>query len=656
MMNEQTIQVLETDVPVEIARLARSLHLQRCTSLSIDRGDLSAHTLPHMPQALWSIDETLVTFSSLEARNQIVATLAFHELVNQAQDVKDSAVFVVADELWRCEAAHTDKACGHFLALMFRRINIFHAAARLIDTGELRVFDVLRTLQLVLPFLADISADDLICVVEAQHEKTKGDMAAGWLFNQIENALATRPTAAWELYHRVKEQPSEAISNLYCTALLAFAKTDQSEIAIEAALMDTQSKNPIIVKVAVWTIGRFLASSAVIEAKRDRCAQALIDNCAHAHADIRQTAVGALAHATVAVPELSDELLKLAASNDQYTLGVIANFLAMNFEVAKCNLRFPEMLHALANLDEETVGGIRNFDEVLSRLVDMPTYGELAYSCLTKWIVNNGSAKLRDSDSIEKFNQTVYELAKNSARLSDVLTKWLLADEPQLGAGCGGLINSLLVTGINTPTFARLLLDQLDAAALKYLARRMLGFIISEEPLLSLTFSLLNTDDASNRTFGLVHTLLCTEIGRDYIRATLDATMAKKETYPEASAMLASVHAQLSQYVNLIEALPRLQELRPPLHLRRSIQLRRSKDMRKSTEAAEEKSVFRQISTQIPLKAGVGWFAVKDGVIGETHRLQSISHSISLPRRSTADPVGYAITGLGYRIAKRGDQ
>jgi hypothetical protein len=295
-------------------------------------------------------------------------------------------------------------------------------------------------------------------------------------------------------------------------------------------------------------------------------------------------------------------------------------------------------------------------DEVLSRVADSPSHKDLLYPCLTAWIVKNGSATLSGRDTLEKFNQTIYEIARKPEQLSNLLTRWLLADEPQLGVSSSALVSMLWVSGLKNPTFAKDVVDELDASSLKYLARRMLGYIVHEEPLLSLTFSLLNTTDASNRTFALVHELLHNEIGRDYVRATLDAIEANKETYPDARAMLTSAHSQISRYVDSIEALPRLQELRPPSHLRRSIQLRRSKEMRKSTEAAEEKSIFRQLSTQIPLKAGVGWFAVKDGTIGETQHLQSFSHSVSLPRRSTADPVGYAIDGLFHRIAKRGDQ
>lgn len=89
------------------------------------------------------------------------------------------------------------------------------------------------------------------------------------------------------------------------------------------------------------------------------------------------------------------------------------------------------------------------------------------------------------------------------------------------------------------------------------------------------------------------------------------------------------------------------------MRLRRAIELNRAREMEEAMEAANEKSIVRLISTVIPMKAGRGWFSVSDNKVGPTQHLQSFSHSISMPKRALTDPVGYAISGLLYRIAKR---
>ncbi|MDP3423673.1 MAG: hypothetical protein Q8S32_07920 [Burkholderiaceae bacterium] len=151
--------------------------------------------------------------------------------------------------------------------------------------------------------------------------------------------------------------------------------------------------------------------------------------------------------------------------------------------------------------------------------------------------------------------------------------------------------------------------------------------------------------------------LLVEEVGRDYEHATMEALQARQETVgsPEKE-LLAELYAVLEQRSTANDHLPRLQELRPPTRLRRAIALNRAREMEQAQVAANEKSVFRTLFNEVPLKAGRGWFSASNNQVGPTHHLQSISHSISLPSRALTDPVGYAISGLHYRIAKREDE
>jgi transcription termination factor Rho len=137
----------------------------------------------------------------------------------------------------------------------------------------------------------------------------------------------------------------------------------------------------------------------------------------------------------------------------------------------------------------------------------------------------------------------------------------------------------------------------------------------------------------------------------------MDALKVRQKTAnsPEKE-LLAQIYAILHQRSTGMDDLPRLHELRPPMRLRRAIELKRAREMEEAMETANEKSIVRLISTVIPMKAGRGWFSVSDNKIGPTQHLQSISHSISLPKRALTDPVGYAISGLIYRIAKRDDE
>lgn len=137
----------------------------------------------------------------------------------------------------------------------------------------------------------------------------------------------------------------------------------------------------------------------------------------------------------------------------------------------------------------------------------------------------------------------------------------------------------------------------------------------------------------------------------------MDALKVRQEAAdsPERE-LLGQVYSILFQRSTAINDLPRLHELRPPMRLRRAIELNRARKMEEAMETANEKSIVRLISTVIPMKSGRGWFSISDNKVGPTQHLQSISHSISLPKRAITDPAGYAIAGLIYRNAMRDDE
>jgi len=89
-----------------------------------------------------------------------------------------------------------------------------------------------------------------------------------------------------------------------------------------------------------------------------------------------------------------------------------------------------------------------------------------------------------------------------------------------------------------------------------------------------------------------------------------------------------------------LDALPRMTELRPPPTLQRQFSKARAKQINKAMMAERKKSIIRQIVSEVPLKAGIGWFSFRDGAYTEPSYLKSISHSVELPRRATLDTVG----------------
>lgn len=644
-------------IPQAVLEAALTLHQRRNTNLIYTPFNASELTVVE-GDPCWHCVEDRIEFASLEARNHCAALATFRNVMPVSGP---EALFDSAFELWRNEIGHPDSASGRLLGFASHNLEVLKAAAQVIRNKQHQaseVFHVLHLIEVALPHLSGLTAEDVIAVVDAQHEATKRDMAVGRLFNAIERRLRSESQLAWDIWRITSSNMQESMQSLYSTALQALMHTDQQSLALQKAGEDADHDDPLIAGAALWTLGRAIQVHNLRDSDLDDCIAVLTSKTSGTSAETKQAATRALAHASLKDERLISELVRLAAEPDEYTLAVIANFLFMNLQdFPASSQHFKPLLQSLVRLLPSQLGAINNFDWVLHQRYATPEYRSEVLDCLTRWIILHGGSSLNDKASIELFDQTIMQIANDRPGLQAVITRWLVAPEKQLAVACGGLISYLDVREMKSPTFSLEVLNAFTAQDFRFLARRLLGYVISEEPLLALTFSLLETPNAPERTFGLVNALLTEEVGRDYAHATMEALKVRQVTAnsPEKE-LLGRIHSILLQRSKAIDDLPRLQELRPPMRLRRAMTLSRAREMEKAMDKANEKSIIRSISTVIPMKAGRGWFSVSGNKVGPTQHLQSISHSVSLPKRAVTDPAGYAIAGLLYRIAKRDDE
>lgn len=652
-----TVSATVQSVPQTVMDAALALHQRKNSNLTYSPFN-NADAATTESSSLWRYADGEIEFTNLEARNHCAALATFRQVMPLSST---DALFDAAYELWRNEIGHPDSASGRLLGLASQNVSVLLEAAQAIRNKKhqaIDVFDVLHLVEAALPHLLRISAEDVVAVIDAQHDSTKGDLAGGMIFNAIELRLRSESQLAWEIWRITRGNMSESMQNLYGTALQALMHSDQQSLALEKARDDADHIDPLIAVAALWTLGRGIQAHNLNSPDLDNCIAVLTSKTRASSTEIQQAATRAVAHASLKDERLMLELVRLSAEHGDYTLAVIADFLFMNHQdLPVSSPHFMPLLRVLLRLAPSQQGAVNNFDWVLCQLYATLGNRQQVLDCLTQWIILHGGSNLNDKASIELFDQTIMQIANDKPGLQTLITRWLVAPEKQLAVACGGLISYLHIRGMKSPAFSPEVLDTFTSQDFRFLARRMLGYVISEDPLMALTFSLLKTDNAPERSFGWVYSLLTEEVGRDYAHATMEALKVRLEAAitPEKE-LLEQIHAILLQRSTAMDGLPRLQELSPPMRLQRAIALTRAREMEQATAAANEKSMIRALCTQIPLKAGRGWFSVSDNEVGPTQHLQSFSHSISLPKRSLTDPVGYAIAGLHYRIGKRDDE
>lgn len=641
------------EIPENIAKLASELHYQRTKSTAID---ISLPFSIKQIDGFFCIEGRELIFTSIEARNHCTAINSLRKFEGSDLPLDAQKVFNEARELWTYEIGHSDFASGRFLGLLSEKLNILHAGIEIIASSDAReVFDILKHIGNSLPFLTTASIADIVDLAAAQHPKTSSDLAGGMFFNQVGNYLSAHPHLAKKLYTHVRENISAANTNLYGTALISLATNGQLHEATELALADTESACNELIAVALWTLGRLAGQWEQEPNLKDRVQVVLKAMGHHIDSSISIQAWRALENAAVSQPELVAELLLHAQSDNQAALQVLDHFLFMNFKIVKDNPKLPEILMALTDLE---IGFTHDFDHSLSLLIEAGGYEQLAYDCLTTWILKHYRSNSSDEKLGTCFNQSIMALV-NKLLLNELITRWLLDDELILGRAYSDLIGQLWVHGVKELIFAKTIIDSLNSDDFKYLARRLLGWTFHEEALISLTLSLLDTEDAQHRTFGWVRTLLVNDVGRNYPYATLQAIQEKLDDAPlEVANLLKTVQTELLAYREAINQLPVQHELYPPIptRIRHAVAFNREKENREAMNKANENSIWQKICSTISIKAGTGSFSIYNGKTRPISRIASFSHFITLPAQYVIDPVNDEITKRGLRLAKRGDE
>ncbi len=637
-----------------LAELALRLHRQDGIGLRIDVPADAALTAADLPDGCQLVGETAVQFDSLIARNAIVARAVFEGLQSPS-GIDADALFERAYELWRDEIGHSDRASGRLLALASVSMDILTIGAQRIRNG-LDVFDVLHLVEAALPYLNGIEPSSIIDLCVAKYEPTKNDMAAGAIHGALESWLETRSGAALDLHAKVLENLSEATASLLGNAIVALTKTDFAG-AVEFARGDARSETPLRSQVGVWALGRLLLVERAPLASVELVIQALLDLIEREQGELRSQAIRAAVGAMHVLPAFDPILQRLAEAGDQDVLCAAAKALFLKAQELGERGITQRWLELMTSLKPEFKGAIRDWDHAMSRLLSDSANVPMVTSTLRMWVAKHGRRVPIDSETASLFDDSVRKLFPIESAWASLVTDWLLSDEQEHPAALAGFLTELSHHSRIELSLDKGCLDSLETGDILFLARRLLGYVHDREQLTSLALSMLLSKDPEKRIYPVLHALLVDEIGYDYPGSTADACRKAADTDAMCShkEYLLKVAERIDQVANAQSSLPMLNELRPPTKLRRLFARARAKQMNESFESASENSIFRQIATQITIKAGRGTFSYRDANYGPSMKLSSMSHTIELPRREAFDPIGNSIRHRGYRLAKRDD-
>lgn len=644
-----------TSLLPNIGELARALHERGDASLEIDLPTIATIDLEGHPGV--QIDGTKLRFAGLADVNRIVAAEVQREL-GAAGMADAERLFGAAIELQRHDIGHPDRASGRLLAAaQASGTDVLQLASQAVG-DRIRVFDVLHAIENMLQHCDTLPLPSLIALNDAQYELTRGNMAAGVFFGKLQQWLVPRAATAQALLAALLAEPRESRGTLTGTAWMGWFASEPAAAAQSLLNTVDRPEHPLPA-VTTWIAGRMLQQTSLPQELAQQLDAVVLRRLVSREASERNAAMEAATGLLHLRRSFDDELTRLAVTRDQEALGYIAIALAREDDALRAANLFFEWLAPCKHLRAAYKGALDQLDFALSRLLHAePAEHDATLTFLLDWIEAQPFEGPNDRRFAELFNMCAAKILNSPLLLSHVITRWLLADSKGPAAAVAGLLSGVRNYEEVELSFDAQLLDGLPDSDLLYLARRLLGYIIDAEHLLSLALSLLSVPQAQRRVFPMMRSLLGDEIGYDYPGTTIRRLQhAEQAEDPAASTLLAEIRERLEADMARLEALPRLKELAPPPALQRAFHKERAKQMARAMADAQSKSILQQLVTTVHLKGGDRSFQYLPEAqkYTEPMQLKPMSFEFEMPRREALDPVGNAFRMHVNRSAKRGD-
>lgn len=504
------------------------------------------------------------------------------------------------------------------------------------------VFDVLYVMEGAVPLFNEASAQDIYDFFAGHYERVKNDLAGGILYVKLPPWFTKLPSIARMLKLMHEASLQERSTSLYACALHGLILHNFEEgfvLALEAA----RSPTLMVSGPALHLLGlvdyanppHFEALEQVIEL----CAE-IIRTPGHSQLETAVRTLGRLLPAAEA--RISHLLAEVAQTEAPGVLYALSETLFHVREAQHDREWFWPLFLRLAAAKIEHKGTLDNIDMVLMGWISNPERQDRALEFLNAWIAHQSREIIRDSALDKLLDATIHQLVQQPSLLNRAVTMWLLHDDIRYPMVARQVISRLHEPIAKSLALDPGIIDTLQPNEIRFLVRRVLGFIVGDDAQIALVFSLAQTRDAKTRTLGLVMEALRDHTGYDYPYQTMDFLEVRQaaESDVDIKALCGEVTTALKNHLAALDALPWLKELTPSSAKMHRFAKERGKQMSKAFDEASKDSIWRQLTSHVVLKAGRRTFQAIQNLYTEPMELKGISHSVALPRSEISDPAG----------------
>lgn len=551
--------------------------------------------------------------------------------------------------IWRKDLHQDEDLSGRSLALAHNtgKLDFMHFACGAIPHTH-SVFDIIHILEKTFPLISNINLDTLFQFSDASYNQLKRDMMGGRIYQVLGDWIVDHQGDADSIIKKYLEEPAEHSIPLFKSALWSIGQLYPDK-AIKEVIKFSKSENIRISAPAIEVLGLFKYKFPAHQESYN-AALRLVEEILDSKLDNQGSAATALTGLIATQPSNHSPLNRLVKNGSPEALYALSQFLFVHLKDFGTEQWFKELLLQCTNVPPSHKRIIDNLDWVLSSFLEKSDNVWLVIQFLENWL------RLQETD--KSTHVKIDDLFDNTARqiiidnhLSFIFTKWMSNESSALNQAAFELLLSFEMSKGTSLIFDKNFLDTMDIKNINLLIYQTLGHVYQEDILHSLIWSLTTRDKLKTEMYAMVESVFTVHIGYDYPSKTYAfvTEKIKESRLKKVKELGKRILLSIDDYQSALDELPRLKEFSPRQSKIKAFAIAQQNAMDRASEKAQEKSIFHNLVTRIPLKAGRSTFSHTRGDYSEKMHLASYSTSMTLPRSEVIDPLGANRQRLFYR-------
>ena len=505
--------------------------------------------------------------------------------------------------------------------------------------------------------LEDLSVPALFPFFEAKQTQKQSTGLFDLLLNPLSTWLTTRPEKVHEIIHIFMASPTEMHGSLFAIALAA-GYQGEAKVSIEDILEYAGNHLPEVAKHALMAVWALLVSNMLVPEQSAQIIATCRKRFLNPDEPVSVLAMRILCSLVAKEPDLHpylDELMALKTSSADHCL---AEFLAFKGKPHQRTNWYKALFRHCSRVRLEDKNSMGFLDMVLRPILEDSATQPEGLEWLNLWIGSQDENVFHQARFDKYFSSSSLPIANTQGLVNRLVTEWLLREDKHFHFVAKSLAAFLGINKFYDLRFDTGTLDNLPTREFQALARRMLGYF--DHPLLlqNLTWSFTLVNDAAQRTYPLVYAIYHESIIYNYpqeVITFIEGEKSKALNNPGLLELCEAILKESHSYINNLEQLPRIPELRPTNLKSRYFAKVNAKQTERIFKAVEKESIFFGIVSKTMLKAGTSSFQYLGNSYSEKCKLIGHSESVSIPITDSLAPIGAFRRKYQWQNAKPGE-